>query len=434
MLRGIGDRPTQLPEPVDRAGAVVPAASVGRRGPPGSRRATGAATAARRQPRASSARLPAAPAARATRRAAGVAPANRGAMRLRQAAAAPPRRRAAAGRRDARRTNARRRWPTTAVPRPAPAAAVISAAAAASRCKQRRRGARACPVDSPGPLPVARSCAARRRQPAGCGLPRPSGAARGPRPADTRTVSRSPPKMRGGSTLRLDQLQQAAAEHQQVADQVAAVHRRDVQRRQRLERTRVVPVVEVAAVALHPGQGAERLLRAVEQPAGGAIAEVAGGQVRQQRHADVGRAGARRDDPGRMLLEIVGRQPVLFRRDEDLEVAPGPPGQLSQKDALLVGQADRRRGQRPAQPPGDDRRDEPQPEQRPGDQAAGRGRHRIRSKIAATAMRRPDPHGPEEARQIGAGAAVGVAGGLPLQQSSFSSRAPAPAFARSHRG
>ena len=68
------------------------------------------------------------------------------------------------------------------------------------------------------------------------------------------------------------------------------------------------------------------------------------------------------------LLEIVRRQPVLFRGDEDLEVAPGPPGQLVQESPLRVGQADRRRGERPAQPPGDERRDEPQTEQRPGDQ------------------------------------------------------------------
>src|SRR6185312_12037457 len=48
---------------------------------------------------------------------------------------------------------------------------------------------------------------------------------------------------------RIDQFEQARAQGQQVAGEVAAVHRRDVQRRQRLQGLRVVPVVEVAAVA-----------------------------------------------------------------------------------------------------------------------------------------------------------------------------------------
>ena len=42
------------------------------------------------------------------------------------------------------------------------------------------------------------------------------------------------------------QRQQARPQRQQVAGEVAAVHRRDVERRQRLQRLRVVPVVEVA--------------------------------------------------------------------------------------------------------------------------------------------------------------------------------------------
>ncbi len=63
-----------------------------------------------------------------------------------------------------------------------------------------------------------------------------------------------------------------------------------------LSERRVVPVVEMAAVTLHAGQGAERLAAVRSSSlAGAAIAEVAGGQVRQQRHADVGRAGARGD-------------------------------------------------------------------------------------------------------------------------------------------
>ena len=230
------------------------------------------------------------------------------------AAAATPRRRCAAGRRGGRRMPARTRRAHHCTSSSVPATAAISAAAAASRCsnaadarKRRRRRV-------PGRVPAARSCAARPR--------RPAGARRSRRPADrpraassrTRSVSRRPPNSRGGSIARLGQLQQAPAEHQQMAGEVAAVDRRDVQRQQRLERARVVPVVEVAAVALHPASVPNVLLRAVEQAGRGAVAEIVGGQVRQQRHADVGRAGARAIDRGGMLLEIVRRQPVVLGR------------------------------------------------------------------------------------------------------------------------
>ena len=43
------------------------------------------------------------------------------------------------------------------------------------------------------------------------------------------------------------------------------------------------------------------------------VAEVVRGQVRQQREPHVGRRGAVRDDGNRMLLVIVGRQPVILR-------------------------------------------------------------------------------------------------------------------------
>ena len=61
------------------------------------------------------------------------------------------------------------------------------------------------------------------------------------------------------------ELGQAGAQRQQVAGEVAAVDRRDVGRRQRRQRPRVVPVVEVAAIALHAQQRVERRLEPIEQ-------------------------------------------------------------------------------------------------------------------------------------------------------------------------
>ena len=65
-----------------------------------------------------------------------------------------------------------------------------------------------------------------------------------------RACRRSPAKVSARTIGRCGQLREPGGEDQQVTGEVAAVDRRDVARPQRLERARVVPVVEVAAVAL----------------------------------------------------------------------------------------------------------------------------------------------------------------------------------------
>jgi hypothetical protein len=72
------------------------------------------------------------------------------------------------------------------------------------------------------------------------------------------SVSRSPRAgARHGGRL-VHELQQRLLQGEQVPGEVAAVHRRDVAGRQRRQRGRVVPVVEVAAVALHRLEGPQR--------------------------------------------------------------------------------------------------------------------------------------------------------------------------------
>ena len=77
----------------------------------------------------------------------------------------------------------------------------------------------------------------------------------------------------------------------------------------------------------------------------GAIAEIVGRQIGQQRHADVRRTGARRDDQVGILLDVVRRQPVVFGRDELLEVPPRLPRQLFEKLLLILGEPQRRLGE-----------------------------------------------------------------------------------------
>ncbi|KFB71345.1 MAG: hypothetical protein AW09_003508 [Candidatus Accumulibacter phosphatis] len=151
------------------------------------------------------------------------------------------------------------------------------------------------------------------------------------------------------------QRQQTRAQGQQVAGQVAAVHRRNVQGGQRLQRLRVVPVVEVAAMSLQRVQGAQGIGRALEQLAGREIAEVVGRKIRQQRHADVGRRGPMGDRGDAIFLVVVRRQPMLFRADEGVEERPGATRQRAQEKNLRTAQDRLAALQRTADPPDEQR-------------------------------------------------------------------------------
>src|SRR6185312_4231533 len=136
--------------------------------------------------------------------------------------------------------------------------------------------------------------------------------------------------------------------------------------RQRLERKRVVPVVEVAPVALEALHRRERLGGALDQLARAEVAEVVRRQVREQREPHVGRRSAVRDDSGGMLLEIVRRQPVILRADEGLEEVPGLARGCAQEVRLLWREPRLAADKRQAHPPRDGRRGEPQENDRRG--------------------------------------------------------------------
>ncbi|MGA9990418.1 MAG: hypothetical protein WBP69_21770, partial [Terriglobales bacterium] len=53
------------------------------------------------------------------------------------------------------------------------------------------------------------------------------------------------------------------------------------------------------------------------------------------------------------LLVIVGGQPMIVGTDKCLEVLPGLPGKLPEKDSLAGGQARDAASKRPADPPRD---------------------------------------------------------------------------------
>jgi hypothetical protein len=108
-------------------------------------------------------------------------------------------------------------------------------------------------------------------------------------------------------------------------------------------------------VPLEAIQRAQGIAGAQDQLSGREVAEVVGGQVRQQGEADVGRRGAVRDRIGAVVLHVVGRQPVVLRADEGLEEGPGAPRQRAQKAGLIRCQGRLAAHPRAADPPGDGR-------------------------------------------------------------------------------
>ncbi len=149
--------------------------------------------------------------------------------------------------------------------------------------------------------------------------------------------------------------EQTRAQGQQVASQVAAVHRRDIAWRQWLQSLRVVPVVEMPAVLLKLVERAQGVSRALDELAGRQIAEVIRRQICQQRHADVGRRGPVRDRGDAIVLIVVWRQPVVLGADQLLEEGPGPPRKRAQEEDLRGSQGRLAASERQTDPPGDDR-------------------------------------------------------------------------------
>ena len=149
----------------------------------------------------------------------------------------------------------------------------------------------------------------------------------------------------------------------QVGREVPAIHRRDVVRRERRERGRVVPVENVAVAALETVDGVEGRAQAALDVTQGDVAEVAGRYDRQEIEPDVGRRGPVRDDAARIFLEIVGREVVVRRGHERLEEVPRPSRQLAQLALVLVHELRRRVPERrPAEPRRDRGRAHPEQE------------------------------------------------------------------------
>ncbi len=216
----------------------------------------------------------------------------------------------------------------------------------------------------------------------------------------------------------LGQIDARLLEREQVAGEVPAVDGRDVLGFQRLQRARVVPVEEVAAELRHLTDGVEGQLQALDQFERARVTEVVRGGGRNQEQPDVGGRGAMGHHGLRVFLKIIGRQPLVFLRDERLEEAPRAP--RDEPRLLLVGRREFLAPDlaAPADPVGDERRGGPRQQKRRGDrQRLGAQRDDERADLD---QERPD--GPHEAQGRGErrrAARLRLRGRRPFEQSAF---------------
>ena len=122
---------------------------------------------------------------------------------------------------------------------------------------------------------------------------------------------------------------------EQMAAQVAAVYRGHIHRQQWRAALGVVPVHEVAAVALQPCERRQGRLQSCQQLRGRNPAERACACRAQQIQADVGGRCPVRQHVVRQRLQVIRRQMVVVRSDATLEEAPGVARDGQQLGAVL---------------------------------------------------------------------------------------------------
>ncbi len=215
---------------------------------------------------------------------------------------------------------------------------------------------------------------------------------------------------------RLTGLEQSHAQHEQVPGEVARVDGGHVGRPERLQSPRVVPVVEVATIALETGHRVQGGRDALHEAREGDVAQVERTQRREQLQPHVGGGGAPRDHRAGVLLEVVGRQVVALCDHEGVEEPPRLAGDSAQSGPVGAGQLGRLSlgsGQRQAPRP--HRTGKPQRGKRQSDEPALGFAERRDSDEQHRRERGHAHHAPEGSRGR-SGALLGIGRGLPLEQ------------------
>src|SRR2546425_12741950 len=91
----------------------------------------------------------------------------------------------------------------------------------------------------------------------------------------------------------------------------------------------------MATMAFQSLHRAECICRPLDGLIRGNVAEVGCGQIGEQPQAHIRRRGAMTDDKSRMLLNIIRRQPMIFRAHERFKECPSLTGKLLKETNLI---------------------------------------------------------------------------------------------------
>ena len=167
---------------------------------------------------------------------------------------------------------------------------------------------------------------------------------------------------------RRQHLPTSAPERYQVAGKIPAVDRRYISGIEWTKIARVIPIVEMPAESLQAAHRRKCFFEPIDRRREAQPAEIPRGKHGKKIEAQIGRRGAVRDDRVRILLIVVRRKHVVFRRHECFEEVPSAARREAQAFRLSVRQRAPVGTRRSAHPPGDGRRQHPGAEQRTCDQ------------------------------------------------------------------
>ncbi len=123
----------------------------------------------------------------------------------------------------------------------------------------------------------------------------------------------------------VDDLSACLSERDEMAGEVSTIDRGYVFRIERMEVTRIIPVIKVAPKTLEAVHSAKRRFEPLDCGHRTDPPEIVRSDDGEQIQPEVGGRGAMGHDGRRLFLEIVGRKRVVFEADEGFEEAPSPP-------------------------------------------------------------------------------------------------------------
>ena len=118
-------------------------------------------------------------------------------------------------------------------------------------------------------------------------------------------------------------IQASLLQSDQAGSQIAAVHCGDIARRKWIECARVIPVQKVVTLFFKPIHAIERISNAQCQFTRSNITQVIRRKGGEQKQADICWRGAMGYQPARLLLKMIGREPVVIWTHKMLKVQPG---------------------------------------------------------------------------------------------------------------